>query len=178
MAENTLALLLYLSSSASPLPNLGTYTPPTTVFFALAGRFFFSYSFQTANRLYAAMLLASLALTAFTTEYKQLGVYPRAMLGVIGAFVGAILSSNAAAFLMARVFGKGMSWFSHEWLCVVLYAPPAVVGKFSDSPVPVKLAHISSQESWFHNIYSPPDSPKRLSQVSSSHLSHPYTSSW
>lgn len=45
-----------------------------------------------------------------------------AILSIIAAFVG----SNVVAVFMVHVLGKGMSWYRHEWLPMVLYGPPAV----------------------------------------------------
>ncbi|TDL26482.1 hypothetical protein BD410DRAFT_741807 [Rickenella mellea] len=67
MAENTLALLLHLSSPASPLPQLTTgYTRPTEVFFSLLNSVFVQFSFKTANAMYAITLVTSVIFVLVT----------------------------------------------------------------------------------------------------------------
>ncbi|KAL5492913.1 hypothetical protein ACEPAI_4361 [Sanghuangporus weigelae] len=68
MGDNTLALLQFLSSPESPLPDLTSgYSKPTTVFFSFFNTYFFRYSFATANALHLVLLAASLALVAYGT---------------------------------------------------------------------------------------------------------------
>ncbi|KAI0792197.1 hypothetical protein C8Q75DRAFT_754855 [Abortiporus biennis] len=139
MAENTMALLQYLSSSESPLPTLTTgYTKPTTVFFHTLD-YFFVYSFSTAQKLYTALLVASLILVKFTfvppaPAVKQgRGVIAENFRGVLAlgaAFVGALVGANIIAVVMAKGLNKGMSWFSAEFSCLLLYGPPALAGAF------------------------------------------------
>ncbi|KAG8734211.1 hypothetical protein FRC10_011815 [Ceratobasidium sp. 414] len=121
MVENTLALLSHLSSSDSPLPTLQTYTPPTTAYFSLLSRYFFSYRFSTARQLYAATLLLSLPLLPLSRLHMQFFV------GVpLSLFAGA-LSANLVALGM-KLSGNGMTWFAGEQRCLVLYTPAALVG--------------------------------------------------
>jgi len=47
---------------------------------------------------------------------------------VLVGLVGSIISANVVALVMDKVMGKALSWFSREWLPVVLYGPPAVTG--------------------------------------------------
>ena len=66
MAENTLALMEYLSSPESPLPTLTTgYTKPTTVFFSILNLIFVQYSFATANALHFILLISSVLLVYY-----------------------------------------------------------------------------------------------------------------
>ncbi|KAF8075052.1 hypothetical protein FPV67DRAFT_1475846 [Lyophyllum atratum] len=136
MAENTLALLRFLSAAGSPIPTLTTYTRPTTVFFSYLG-YFFIYSFTTAKILYTALLVASIALVrmAYKNPAPALrnsrGVWheqARGMRAVIAGLVGCLLVPNVVALVMHRVLGKAMSWFSNEYSAVVLYAPTALLG--------------------------------------------------
>ncbi len=72
MAENTLALLQYLSSDASPIPSLtGGYTKPTTVYFSFFNSFFVQYSFQTANAMHAVLLVSSILFVIATYEPRR-----------------------------------------------------------------------------------------------------------
>jgi hypothetical protein len=137
MAENTLALMDFLSSHLSPLPNLAEkgVTPPTTVYFSYLG-IFLQYSAFRAVLLYSILLLAAVVLTKRTfvkiapalpngdglirTQFRGLSA---STLGLFGAVIGA----NITAAIM-RVSGHSLSWFSHEYLCIALYAPPALAG--------------------------------------------------
>lgn len=66
MAENTLALMQFLSSPESPLPTLTTgYTKPTTVFFSILNSIFVQYSFATANALHLVLFVSSVLLVAY-----------------------------------------------------------------------------------------------------------------
>ncbi|KAF5379478.1 hypothetical protein D9615_006633 [Tricholomella constricta] len=135
MAENTLALLRYLSAAGSPIPTLTTYTRPTTVFFSYLGHFFI-YSFTTAKVIYTALLAASIALVVATFQApapngKRHGVWAeqaRGMLAVVAGIVGCLFVPNVVAFIMSRVLGKAMSWFASEYSAIVLYAPAALLG--------------------------------------------------
>lgn len=51
-----------------------------------------------------------------------------AMLGTIGSLLFSIITSNIVALIMTKGLGKGMSWFTHEWLPIPLYGPPAILG--------------------------------------------------
>lgn len=138
MAENTLALLRYLSSPESPLPSLTAgYTRPTTVFFQ-SFKHFFVYSFGTAKILYAFLfgLSVSYAVATFAPPAPALrqargflGDHLRGLFAVGSAMVGAIVGANAVAFVMASVLKKPLSWFSVELSCVALYGPAALAGE-------------------------------------------------
>lgn len=137
MADNTLALLQYLTSSESPLPSLDTgYTKPQTVFFSIFG-FFFRYSFQTAKITYFVFFITALGFVKLTyvnpapALKKSRTVWEEQLKGiaaVIAAPIGALVGANAVAYIMTKVFNKGMSWFSVELSCLILYLPPALAG--------------------------------------------------
>lgn len=137
MAENTLALLQYLSSPESPLPSLVTgYTKPQTVFYSFFSLFFL-YSFHTAKITYSVFFITSLAFVKLTyvdpTPALKKGramwqEQLRGVAAVIAAPIGALVGANAVAYLMAKVFNKGLSWFSVELSCLILYIPPALAG--------------------------------------------------
>ena len=137
MADNTLALLQYLTSPQSPLPSLDTgYTKPTTVFFSIFG-WFFRYSFQTAKITYFIFFITSLGFVKLTyvdpapALKKGRSMWQEQLRGfaaVIAAPVGALAGANTVAYIMTNVFGKGMSWFSSELSCLVLYLPPTLAG--------------------------------------------------
>ena len=137
MAENTLALLHYLSSPESPLPELTTgYTKPTTVFFQ-SFRHFFVYSYATAKVLYAILfgLSTSFAVAIYAPPAPALrqargfvGDHLRGLFAVGSAVLGAVVGANAVAFVMATVLKKPLSWFSVELSCAALYGPAALMG--------------------------------------------------
>lgn len=147
MAENTLALLQYLSSPKSPLPTLTSgYTKPETVFFHSL-TFFFVFSFQTAKILYSSLLVLSIIYVKFTfvppaPALKQgRGIVAENLKG-FGAltlgFFGALIAANAVAFVMRGPLDKALSWFSAELSCLLLYGPPALAGKFISYVVSVE----------------------------------------
>ncbi|KAH7923703.1 hypothetical protein BV22DRAFT_1068281 [Leucogyrophana mollusca] len=137
MAENTLGLLQYLSSSDSPLPSLASgYARPTTVFFSHLGMFFI-YSFRTAKILYTTLCIASFVLVSRTSvDYapalkKGSGVLRQQIKGILSvcaSALGAIVSANVVAFVMQRVLHKGLSWFRNEYAPLWLYGPAALTG--------------------------------------------------
>jgi hypothetical protein len=137
MGENALALLLHLSSPASPLPSLTSgYTPPTTVFFSNLG-YFVSYSYRTAKILYILLLVASIVLVRVIyvepapALRKGKGIWreqARGCVAVVSGAVGAIAGANLVALVMVNVLGKGMSWFSSEMSTLGLYGPAALAG--------------------------------------------------
>ena len=137
MAENTLALLQYLTSPESPLPSLDTgYTKPQTVFYSFVGLFFL-YSFHTAKITYFFFFITSLTFVKLTyvdptpALKKGRAIWQEQLRGVaavIAAPIGALVGANAVAYLMASVFNKGLSWFSAELSCLILYLPPALAG--------------------------------------------------
>ncbi|KAH7891014.1 hypothetical protein F5I97DRAFT_2052216 [Phlebopus sp. FC_14] len=124
MADNSLALLRFLSSEQSPIGRLANgFVRPRTVFFSYLG-FFVTYSFGTAKALYSTLFAASLILT-WSTGVRRVWT----SLGALGAaLVGALVGANGVAFVMSNVLGKGMSWFKAEYYPIILYAPAAVVG--------------------------------------------------
>jgi hypothetical protein len=71
MAENTLAILQYLSSDASHLPSLTSgYAPPATVFLTQFDRFF-QYQFTTARLIYGTLVFTlSLILVRYAYQMR------------------------------------------------------------------------------------------------------------
>ncbi|KAI0032979.1 hypothetical protein K488DRAFT_48677 [Vararia minispora EC-137] len=141
MAENTLAILKYLSSDESPLPQLTSgYHKPSTIFFSYVSRAFFLYSHNTAIVMYAT--LAQLSVTFVIWTYKdpapairKRGLVPRvwwaqlrAIVSLCAGFLGAIVAANAHAAVMHRLMGKNMSWFAMELSPLILYGPSALAG--------------------------------------------------
>lgn len=128
MADNSLALLRFLSSDASPIPRLEHgFARPRTVFFSNLG-LFLVYSFTTAKIMYVTLLGASFYLV-WTTGVKRVWT---AFGAVVAAFVGALIGANGVAFVMSNVLHKGMSWFRAEYFPVFLYCPAGIVGMWSN----------------------------------------------
>ncbi|KAI0766101.1 hypothetical protein BD413DRAFT_605949 [Trametes elegans] len=137
MGENVLALLLHLTSNESPLPELVVgYTRPQTVFYEYFG-YFLVYSYSTAKLLYTVSFVFLLAIARVTyvnpaPALKKgasfLGDQVKGIIAVTAAFLGALISANAVAFLMATVLGKSHSWFSSVFACIALYGPAALTG--------------------------------------------------
>ncbi|EIN06322.1 hypothetical protein PUNSTDRAFT_106562 [Punctularia strigosozonata HHB-11173 SS5] len=130
MAENTLALLTHLSGPDSPLPSIQRYAPTKkdTVFYSYLGHFFL-YTFSTARILHGALFAASALLVYRTSaSFNLWKEQARGILASSSAFVGALVGANVVAFVMSFVLGHGMSWFSREFSCLVLYGPAAITG--------------------------------------------------
>lgn len=127
MAENSLALLRFLSSDASPIPRLEHgFARPRTVFFSNLG-FFMIYSFTMAKIMYVTLFGASFYLV-WTSGIQRVWT---ALGAVVFAFVGALIGANGVAFVMTNVLHKSMSWFRAEYFPVILYGPAAIVGMWS-----------------------------------------------
>ncbi|KAG9308049.1 hypothetical protein JVU11DRAFT_12616 [Chiua virens] len=124
MAENSLALLRFLSSDKSPIPRLEHgFARPRTVFFTNLGLFFI-YSFTMAKIMYVTLFAASLFLV-WATGVRRVWT---ALGAVISALVGGLIAANGLAFVMTNILHKGMSWFRAEYFPIILYCPAAVVG--------------------------------------------------
>jgi len=139
MAENTLAMLQYLSSDASPLPSLATgFSRPATVFFTQFGRFF-QYQFSTARLMYGTLFALSLTLARFAHRKRAPGSSSSGFLtgqwegarALLVAFGGALIGANGLAAIMHRVLGRNMSWFASEHSALLLYGPATFGGSSS-----------------------------------------------
>jgi hypothetical protein len=165
MAENTLEILRYLSSDASPLPSLTTgYTSPTTVFFTEFGRFV-QYQFATARLMYGTLFSLSLSLAWFVhlrgvPGSRSAGFWRVQWDGtraILIAFGGALVGANGLAVIMHRVLGHNMSWFASEHTALLLYGPAALTGLFvfsTDLCIPFlasSLGMLASQAA-FHEV--------------------------
>ncbi|KAI8985766.1 hypothetical protein BD414DRAFT_462425 [Trametes punicea] len=137
MADNVLTLLLHLTSDESPLPELATgYSRPQTVFYEHFG-LFLVYSFTTAKLLYFIFFVVALVVARMTyvdpaPALKKctsfIGDLLQGLGAVSAAFIGAVVGANLVAFLMAKVLGKSLSWFSSVFSCIALYGPAALSG--------------------------------------------------
>lgn len=143
MAENTLAILQYLTSDASPLPSLTTgYTRPATVFFTQFGHLF-QYQFATARLLYGTLFALSLTLVRFAHRKRAPGSSSVVFLteqwegvrALLLAFGGALIGANGLAAIMDRVLGRNMSWFASEHSALLLYGPATFGGMLASQVV-------------------------------------------
>ncbi|KAF8330069.1 uncharacterized protein EI90DRAFT_2923234, partial [Cantharellus anzutake] len=130
MAENVLALLKYLSSPASPIPRLSTFSPPQTTYFTLFGTYFLSWPFSVAQQLHNALLVLSLAL-AYSSAPVGISIveYFHGSIYTLAAILGAATGANVVAGFMAYVAKRKMSWFAREWYAAALYVGPAMFGQ-------------------------------------------------
>ncbi|KAG8993048.1 hypothetical protein FRB94_011080 [Tulasnella sp. JGI-2019a] len=131
-AENVFAITNHLTSSrASPLPKLAkSFTPPNSVYFSLLGTYFVHYTTETAWTILVSIVAISVVILGLTTERTEesLRTFLMAGLGVLGSIVGAVVFASLTASIMVKVFGAGMSWYSREFSCFILYGPPAAAG--------------------------------------------------
>lgn len=132
MAENLMALLQYLTSSASPLPRMQEYTPPQTTYFAFLGRYFLMWKFRTAGRLYNTFLGISIVFIVALSPSRRFGLHLASFLSMVGSLFGAIVAVNIVALIMKHVLHKGMTWFAVEWYALALYGAPALLGTSVD----------------------------------------------
>jgi hypothetical protein len=136
MAENTLAMLRYLSSDSSPLPSLTAgYTRPTTVFFT-EFNYFVQYSFATARLMYSTLFSFSLVVAWILCRERAAGsgspgfwlAQWNGARALLVAFGGALIGANGVAVIMHRFLGQNMSWFASEHSALLLYGPAALCG--------------------------------------------------
>lgn len=129
-AENVFAIVNHLTNSpSSPLARLETtHTPPQTLFLSVFGKYFVHYTHTTSWTILLSMLSLSLVILGTTTELSDYRTIGMASLGVLGSVVGSVFGASLAASIMAKVLGAGMSWYTREYSCFILYGPPAITG--------------------------------------------------
>ncbi|SNX83965.1 uncharacterized protein MEPE_02673 [Melanopsichium pennsylvanicum] len=135
--ENTLAIIQHLclkNESVNLLRNIQPHQTRHTlpIYFSIAGRYFF----LLQNKAFKSIVMGLSAfinfqLSSVVRSESAIGALNLTILSVLSALVsvvGAALGANIVAFIMAKVLGKGMSWYSHEFFPILLYAPPAMAG--------------------------------------------------
>lgn len=123
-----MALLRFLSSKDSPLPNLTAgYTRPTTVYFTLFGSFYM-YSFKAAKIMYSALFVACLLFVRVSSPSRGRSEWTRGLVAVLAAVAGTVIMPNVVALVMSKGLNKGMSWFTSPFAPLFLYAPPTLLG--------------------------------------------------
>lgn len=164
MAENVLVLLHHFTGPSSPLPTLLSTTPhkPRIVYFSLLGTWFFTYSFPVAATMYTSVLCASILLVWKTGHVGRNTQFVMAQLrglrNFLAGLLGALLAANAVAGVMTML-GTTLTWFSQEWLPVVLYAPPAVAGLISDIHIHLHSPHAAHRRTCPTAPFLPPSTP-------------------
>ncbi|KAF8315143.1 hypothetical protein DL93DRAFT_2166855 [Clavulina sp. PMI_390] len=128
MAENVLALIKYLASSESPLPRMKDYSPPRTTYFSLLGKYFIMWSFGTASIMYNTFLVLSILLLLALPPKVPATTHLVSLFGIVASLIASALTTNAVAFIMKGLLGRGLSWFARAWYPLVLYGPAALFG--------------------------------------------------
>ncbi|KAL8286292.1 hypothetical protein RQP46_004780 [Phenoliferia psychrophenolica] len=133
MAENTLALLTYLTSNETTLGKSGKplplAAPSETIFFSgLGGHLFVVYSRMQATAAYSILSALAAIVATDRIDWSRKNVYFAGILGVTASFLGALIAANLAAATTGLVMNKSLAWFRHEAFAVILYAPPAFLG--------------------------------------------------
>ncbi|KAH6874322.1 hypothetical protein BKA70DRAFT_1350465 [Coprinopsis sp. MPI-PUGE-AT-0042] len=147
MAENTLALIQYLTSSSSPLPELAAgYAKPRTVYMGYLGQMFIQYSFTTAKLMYAALFAAVVvyARSSYTPAKRGESFWTVQVQGAVAvstAIVASVLVPNLVALLMRFVLKKSLSWFTSPFAPVALYGPAALLGAIASQYLTVDTVH-------------------------------------
>ena len=175
MADNTLALLKFLSSKESTLPLLHGRIPgqiPSSVYFSIVGKIFFLYSATTAEAMSLILLLMSAVLARITlplgvgvTDVVFKGFY-----AIVSAVVGAVVGANLVALCMDQVLHRALSWFSNEAAPLLLFGPPALAGELSHlsglfkaesllqtrcSDITIPFAFPKTERNYHANLYAP-----------------------
>jgi len=134
--ENVLSLVESLAVDAeSVLPEIKRhpFRRVLPVYFSVFGRWFVQLDPRVFKFLILALaVVANFALQSVAQADEQV---PVAKLSIISAFGvvltlgSALLATNLVALLM-RLIGSPGSWFTHEWLALALYVPPALAAMF------------------------------------------------
>ncbi|PWN18255.1 hypothetical protein BCV69DRAFT_288533 [Microstroma glucosiphilum] len=132
--ENVVAIVDYLTTSPeSRLPSITeTHRTQMPIYFSMLGRFFIQIPAAPYRSL--GMVMTAVAMFQIQSTKRADGHFSAgfatamSMLGFFASFLGAVLASNVQALIMTKVMNRSLSWFSHEWLPIPLYGPPAIVG--------------------------------------------------
>lgn len=130
--ENVLGIVEYLITDPTSQLSSIAFTPKyeAPIYFSLLGSLFIN----LPAKIFRGLSMGMSAFTNFQLQSsvkadKHFGALKATTLSILGAFgslVAALVASNAAALIMTQGLRKPLSWFSHEWLPVPLYAPPAI----------------------------------------------------
>lgn len=135
--ENTLAIIQHLclkNSSSTLLRNIEPLQTRHTlpIYFSIAGRYFV----LLQNKAFKSLVMGLSAFINFQLssivrsekDISALNLTILAAFSAIFSILGAALGANSVAFIMTKVLGKAMSWYTHEFFPILLYAPPAIAG--------------------------------------------------
>lgn len=128
--DNVLAIMRYLADKPTP-EELQNIVPSRNMLFftAFAGKVFVLAKDTHVTLFYLAVFLATTAFVMARSRRDRLAGYFVCLLSIPASIVGGLVSANVAAFIMAHVLDKPMSYFKREWYCLALYAPPTLVGE-------------------------------------------------
>jgi hypothetical protein len=135
--DNVLAIVNHLTTSPnSKLANNRPFHPKTPpIYFSIAGRYFTMIPAEKYRTVIMGVCaMSNYFLTTMARADKHFGALKYALASLfftVMSLLAALVSSNVVALVMVHVFGKPLSWFSREWLPIVLFAPPALLGIFS-----------------------------------------------
>ncbi|KAL7413564.1 hypothetical protein BDY24DRAFT_388928 [Mrakia frigida] len=130
---NVLSLVDSLTSPGSALPNIekkGT-KKQTLVYFSFFDKIFVMYELEAAGRIARGLGSMVILLLVNRTAWIHWKSYVVALAGTVGSVVGALVGVNVVALVMSKVLDRSMSWFSHEFLALALYSPPAFLGAWT-----------------------------------------------
>ncbi|SPO29654.1 uncharacterized protein UTRI_05476 [Ustilago trichophora] len=146
--ENTLAIIEHLclkNQSSTLLRNIEPHQTRHTlpIYFSIAGRYFV----LLQNKAFKSLVMGLSAfinfqLSSVIRSEKGISALNLTILSAVSAIfsiIGAALGANIVAVIMTKVLGKGMSWYSHEFFPILLYAPPAVAGILAAQWLTAKL---------------------------------------
>lgn len=135
--ENVLAIVDYLTTSPESLLKYVAPTPKseTPIFFSLMGMFFIN----IPARVFKGNSMGISVFTNFQIQsqvradkhFGALKATTLCIIGAIGGLIAAVVASNGVALIMTQVLDHSLSWFSHEWLPIPLYGPPAITAMLS-----------------------------------------------
>ncbi len=130
--ENVLSIVRYLvTDEKSSLANTRQGNRrELPIYFSIASRFFV----LIPAALFRTMSLGVTAFGNFQLQavnrmekhFNVLGAISAAFLGTVASLIGAVIGTNVVALIMSKVIGKSLSWYTREWLPLVLYGPPAI----------------------------------------------------
>lgn len=134
--ENVLAIVKELvinpESKLSQVKSIESKTnKPIPIYFALLGRFFILISRDAFKTLSMGISVFGQIILHTTVKaeshFQSLKATTLSMVGVLLGLIASLISSNLVALFMSEVLNKGMSWYTHEWLPIPLYTPPAIL---------------------------------------------------
>lgn len=129
-ASNVMSIVDHLLGPQSALSKSTPFEPPDTVYLSLYDRYWQHFSMSAADQWYVALGAISTAVTAVSMERKRLKPLVVAVISTPLGQISGIAAANVVALIMVFL-GKRQSWFRHEHLPLVLFAPAAYAGNLA-----------------------------------------------